>query len=143
VPLTRDHLSAISGITPEGRLFFRAQADAFRGPTVVAFLRQLARQVPGRLLVLWDGAPIHRAQPVKDFLQTVTGRRVWLVSLPKYAPETNPDEAVWQYLKHVELPNLCCGDHDELRAELQLAVRRLQRKPHIIQGCFRHAGYSL
>jgi hypothetical protein len=42
-PLTHDHLSVISGITPRGRLFTRIQEDAFRRPTVVAFLRQLLR----------------------------------------------------------------------------------------------------
>lgn len=54
------------------------------------FLRQVLRLVPGKLLVIWDGAPIHRAQPLKDFLRTPTGRRVHLEVLPAYAPELNP-----------------------------------------------------
>ena len=57
-PLTRDHLSAISAITPDGRLFTHIQDEAVRGPAVVAFLRQLLRQIRGKLLVIWDGAPI-------------------------------------------------------------------------------------
>ena len=68
MPLTRDHLSAISAITPNGRLFLHVPADTIRSDAVVPFLRQLLRQVPGRLLVIWDGAPIHRSATVKAFL---------------------------------------------------------------------------
>jgi hypothetical protein len=42
-PLTRDHLAAISAITPDGRIFTHIQREAFRGPAIVAFLRQLLR----------------------------------------------------------------------------------------------------
>ena len=66
--LTHDHLSAISGLTLDGRLLIQIRERAFRGPEIVDFLRHLLRQIPGLLLVVWDGAPIHRARPVKDFL---------------------------------------------------------------------------
>jgi len=140
-PLAHDHLSVISGITPTGRLFTRIQEDAFRGPTVVALLRQLLRQVRGKLLVIWDGAPIHRAQPIKDFLAAGAAVRLQLVQLPGYAPELNPDEGVWNQLKRVELKNRCCYDLDELRWELGLALRRLRRKPRLLVACFQLCGY--
>lgn len=139
VPLTRDHLSAISGISPDGRLFLHVQDAALRGPDVVRFLRQVLRLVPGPVLVIWDGGPIHRAQPVKDFLRTPTGRRVHVERLPAYAPELNPDEGIWRYLKHVELRNVRCPTLWDLRDELRLAVRRLRRKRHVIRACFAHA----
>jgi transposase len=140
-PLTHDHLSVISAITPAGRLFTHIQEEAVRGGAVVAFLRQLLRQVHGKLLVIWDGAPIHRAQPVKDFLAAGAATRLHLVQLPGYAPDLNPDEGVWNHLKRVELKNRCCQDLDELRWELGLALRRLRRKPHLLTACFRQCGY--
>jgi transposase len=143
LPLTRDHLAAISGITRGGRLFLRVQDAAVRGPDCVAFLRQLARQVRGPLLVIWDGAPIHRAQPVRDFLRTRTGRRIRLETLPGYAPELNPDEGIWQYLKRVELRNVLCADLDHLHDELTRATKRLRRKPHAIHGCLRQVGIAV
>jgi hypothetical protein len=36
---------------------------------VVRFLRHLLRHIPGPLLVILDGAPIHRGRAVKDFLR--------------------------------------------------------------------------
>ena len=82
VPLTRDHLAAISALTPDGRLFTHIQAAAFHGPAIVAFLRQLLRQVRGKLLVIWDGAPIHHCQPVKDFLAAGAATRFVVQTSP-------------------------------------------------------------
>lgn len=52
VPLTKDHLSVISGITPEGKLFHMGREVAFHGEEVVIFLRHLLRHLTGTLLIL-------------------------------------------------------------------------------------------
>src|SRR6266511_2253147 len=39
VPLTRDHLSVIGGLTNRGRLLLQVRTQPFRGPTIVAFLK--------------------------------------------------------------------------------------------------------
>lgn len=140
-PLSYDHLSVISAITPDGRLFTHVQETAFRGPAIVAFLRHLLRQVRGKLLVIWDGASIHHCQPVKDFLAAGAAKRLHLERLPAYAPDLNPDEGVWSLLKRGELKNRCCHDLQELRWELGLAIRRLRRRPQALTACFRHCGY--
>jgi transposase len=140
--VTHDHLSVISGLTMDGQLLMQIREQAFRGPEVVGFLRHLLRHLPGPLLVIWDGAPIHRAQPVKDFLAQGAAARLHLEQLPGYAPELNPDEGIWNYLKHVELGNLCCGDLAELQLELRLATKRLRHKHAVLQGCITQCGYA-
>jgi transposase len=145
VRLTRDHVSAISGVTPDGKLLLRAALDrALRGPDVVRFLRHLLAHLPGKLLVIWDGAPIHRGRLIKDFLAAGAAGRLRLEQLPGYAPDLNPlDQGIWHHLKHVELANVCCTDLRHLHRELRGAVKRLRQKPHIIRGSVRHAGYNL
>ena len=130
----------ISAVTATGRLVTRIRDAAFRGPAVVAFLRQLLRQIPGKLLVIWDGAPIHRGRAVTDFLAGGAAARLQLERLPGYAPELNPDEGVWNLLKRTELKNRCCQDLDELRWELGLAIRRLRRTPDRLVACVRQCG---
>lgn len=143
VLLTHDHLAAISGITPDGRLFMQTQERAYHSDDVVRFLRVLLRKLRGKLLVIWDGSPIHRGQPVKDFLRTSAARRLQLEQLPGYAPELNPDEGIWNYLKRVELGNLCCRDLGELAVALRRAKERLRHKHMVIQACIRQAGYHV
>jgi hypothetical protein len=56
VKLTRDHLSAISGITPTGRLFMQVRLDSYTAASVVGFLCVLMRKISGKIVVIWDGA---------------------------------------------------------------------------------------
>lgn len=139
----RDHLSAISAITPEGKLYTSVQEKAFDGEDIVAFLRHLLHEVEGKLLVIWDGLPAHRSKKVKAFLSKTDEYRVHLEQLPGYAPDLNPDEGIWQHLKNVELANVCCERLGELREKLRLAIERLRHKTKVILGCFGLAGLKL
>jgi transposase len=144
VRLTRDHLSAIGAVTPDGKLLLHARGYALRGPDVVRLLKHLLRHLPGKLLVLWDCASIHSAQPVKAFLAAGAAARLQLERLPGYAPDLNPlDQGLWHQLKHVELANVCCPDLPHLRRELHSAAKRLRRRPHLLCACIQHAGYHV
>lgn len=48
--------------------------------------------------------------------------------LPGYAPDLNPDEGIWQYLKNVELKNVCFENLEALKKQLRLAFERLRHK---------------
>ena len=45
-----------------------------------------------------------------------------------------------EYLKQVELKNVCCHDLDELWHELRKAIARLRHKPHVLDGCIPQVG---
>jgi transposase len=140
-PLTRDHWSVIGALTADGRVLHQMQRQAFRGPAVGRFLQHLLRQIPGKLLVIWDGAPIHRGHAVQDFLAAGAAQRLHLEGLPGYAPDLNPVEGLWRYLKHVELRNVCCDDLPELRLEVRLALKRLRHKRRVLAGCLAQCSY--
>lgn len=137
---TRHHLSAISALSPAGTLYFHGQEGAIDSADVVAFLEHLRREVPGRMVVIWDGAPIHRRHLIKDFLAKGAAQRLHLERLPAYAPELTPDEGLWQQLKGVELRNLGGFDRRHRWNELRTAVKRVRRTPRILKGCFAGAG---
>ena len=72
---TRDHLSVMSGVTPEGQLATLTRPYALSGCESIRFLRHLAQCFSRRLLVIWDGSMIHRSNEVRDFLAAGGGRR--------------------------------------------------------------------
>ena len=143
VPLTRDHLSAISGITPDGRLFLQVRPASYDAQAVVGFLRVLLRKIRGPILLIWDGSPIHRGHEIKDFLKRGAAKRLHLEQLPGYAPDLNPDEGIWNSLKRVELGNVCCRDLQHLSTELIRARERLRHKREVIRSCSQQCGYSV
>jgi transposase len=140
---TRDHLSVMGGMTPAGKVYTLARQESLNGLHTVEFLLHLRRVAGPRLLVIWDGSPIHRREAVKEFVAGTRGK-VWVEALPGYAPDLSPwDEGGWHHLKHVEMRNLVCLDLEDLHQEFHLAVGRLRQKPHLIQSFFAQAGLAL
>jgi len=134
-------LSLIAGLTWKGFLF-RIHPGSIRSPQVVEFLQVLLRHLPGRLLVIWDGAPIHRSALVRDFVAG-TGDRLAVERLPAYAPELNPVEYLWGHLKEHELGNLLVRHAQELSLQATAALRRLKRRPKIIAACWKQSHLPL
>jgi transposase len=140
---TRDHLSVMGGMTPAGKVYTLARQESLNGLHSVEFLVHLLRVAGPRLLVIWDGSPIHRRTAVTDFVTRTRGK-VWLEALPGYAPDLNPwDEGGWHHLKDVEMRNLVCRDLEEVHQEFHLAIARLRQKPHLIRAFFAQAGLAV
>lgn len=130
----------ISAITPDGKLFLSMRTTSFDSGGVIKFLQELLSAIVGKLLIIWDGATIHRSNEIKAFLSEGATQRILLERLPAYAPDLNPDEGIWHYLKHVELGNVCCRNMADLQDKLTRATQRLAAKPELIQACFAQVG---
>lgn len=89
---TRNHLSVMSGVTPYGWLFTMTRDEALNGLDSIRFLKHLHSQTDRKLLVIWDGSPIHRSKEVKMFLANGAAKQIHLERLPAYAPDLNPDD---------------------------------------------------
>ena len=142
--LGRDHLSVMAGVTPAGKLYTLVRQKSLTSSESVVFLKHLLVQTGQKLLVIWDGSPIHRWGAVQEFMTTEGAKRVHLEALPGYASDLSPlDQGCWQHLKHVSMRNLSCMDMEELHLEFHLAIGRLRGKPQLIQSFFAAAGLPL
>jgi transposase len=141
--LSRDHLSVMAGMTPDGRIYTLARQRSLDGTHSVAFLAHLLTVAAARALIIWDGSPIHRRAEVKQFVLNSQGA-IRIEFLPPYAPDLNPwDEGGWHHLKSMEMANLVCRDVEELHYEFHLAICRLRRKGYLIRSFFTQAGLIL
>ena len=103
--------------------------------TSVAFLKQLKEKQPGPLKVIWDNAPAHRGEALREYLRT-PGLELQLVNLPGYSPDFNGDEAIWGWAREEATGNLCLGS----RAVVQDRVGRFlaglsHRKAEVRRRC--------
>ncbi len=80
----------------------------FNAAQVVGFLRDVLRCLRGKVVVVWDRGQNHKGPLVRAFLGR--NRRLWLEQLPAYAPELNPAEQVWCWLKYGRLANFVPAD---------------------------------
>jgi transposase len=86
-------------------------------------------------------SPGERAEAT--FGSSGAAKRLHLEQLPGYAPDLNPDEGIWNYLKRVELGNVCCTNLDHLSTALIRARERLRHKREIVQSCSWQCGYRV
>ena len=131
-------LSIIGGLVLL-RFYFQLHAGSIKALQVVEFVKHLQRHVPGKLLILWDGASIHRSRVVRDYLASTNGQ-VEVEQLPAYAPELNPVEYIWAHLKTHEIANLVASPSVwNLSFEATSSLRRMRRRPSIITACYAQA----
>ena len=141
-------ISVIGAITisPQRRHFsfyFQLSADNInlRGDSVMKFIEKVRNKVRGPITLLWDQIPIHRAKPVMDYF--ARHRRLVVEAFPPYAPELNPVDNVWSYVKYNRLPNYTPRNLHELRQRITAEFYRLQNRPDLLRSFFRHTGLSL
>ncbi len=134
-------LSVIAGISPRG-FYFRCSRAPSKARRSSSSCTPLGRQIRQPLLVIWDGAPIHRCALVRDYLEALKGA-VQVEPLPPYAPELNPAEYIWGHLKHHELPNRCAVNMTDLKTSTRNRLRSMQRRPSLVRAFWQQAELAL
>jgi transposase len=140
-----DRISAISAVTVSPKrkrlgLYFRLLPDDTNahGEDTVAFLEQLRRHIRGPMTIIWDRGNIHdRSKVVRAYL--AKHPEIKTEKFPGYAPETNPDEMVWQHTKHGRLANFTPEDTTELRVTVEEELTRLHGSSELLSAFIRHA----
>jgi transposase len=136
-----DRISAISCLSWNPRsdqqgLFFELLPEGLN--VCAAFLNDLRRELPGPLTIAWDRHNIHsRSRLVRAWLAGQDD--VALEDLPPYAPQLNPDEMVWSWIKYGRLCNLSPHDVAELRDHLEAELQWAHFDKELLQGFFNHA----
>jgi transposase len=129
---TTGQLSVIAGVTV-WRFYFRLFPGAIRSPPVVEFLKALQATIHRKLLIIWDGLQAHRSRLVREHVEAQRGRLA-LERLPAYAPELNPVEYVWGYLKHHAMPSYCVADFADVADRTRRNLRSMQRRPTLVRA---------
>ena len=143
-----DRISVIGAMTIKmetkqfGFLFRLSQDNTnFRGHSVASFLDHLYKKLHRRINLVWDSIKIHSAEPVNIFLALHPAIKVFF--FPTYAPELNPVDNAWGYIKHNRLANFCPHDLVELLKHVRAELFRIQKRPDLLESMFHHTGLNL
>jgi transposase len=144
-----DRISAISAITvsPSRKrvgLYFQLLPDDanVHGEDTVESLRELRRQLPVPMTILWDRGNVHdRSKAVRAYLAEHPA--IETEPSPSYTPEANPGEGVRGYTKYGRLANFAPEDTAELRAAPVAELERLHRRRKLLASFIRHAGIPI
>jgi putative transposase len=123
----------VSPVAQRPGFYFATAVDGyFSAERVVEFLRDLLRHLPGKVVVLWDGGGNHKGPVIRKFLGR--NKRLRLERLPAYAPDLNPVEAVWSWLKYGQLANFVPDGIDQLDDEAVDRLIELKFDPDLLRA---------
>jgi transposase len=131
----RGSIAAMSAINAGGRLVFRLYEKRITSVEVIEFLQQLLKQHPRRhLVVVMDQAPPHTSKQTKAFI--AGQRRLHVFHLPSYSPDWNPDEKVWNHLKHQELKGHQAKTKSEIKELSERKLTIMAQNPALLRGIY-------
>ena len=137
VPTTgqRFGLNLISAVSAQGELRFMVVKGTLNASRYVHFLKRLLHNASRPVFLIVDGHPVHRSRAVRAYEASTQGR-LRLFYLPPYSPELNPDEQVWNHVKHHGIGRALLEGADHLNGLVRSRLRRLQQSPGLIRRFF-------
>jgi transposase len=139
----REKVSVIAALTISPKrqrlgLYWRTYPRSFvNGERAAEFLRYLLQRLPGKVIVVWDGGPMHKGDHIREVSQHFP--RLSLERLPPYAPDLNPVEYLWSHAKYGKLPNFTPDDVFQLDNTINEQIRKIRKSPEWLVGYFKAA----
>ncbi|BAZ22942.1 transposase [Kalymmatonema gypsitolerans NIES-4073] len=123
-------MGSIFTTMPAFKIFPYLKADQFN---TIDVLKHLRTEFPERdITLIWDGAPYHRAQLVKEALDVL---QINLEPLPGYSPDFMPVEHLWQWLREDVTYHTCYQSPTELIERVHLFEQDINSNPFDISDC--------
>jgi transposase len=131
----RSSVNMISAVSARGAMRFMLTKGKVNGSVFVDFLKRLMHNALRPIFLILDGGSYHRSRPVKDYVASLGGK-LQLFFLPPYSPELNPDEQVWNHVKHHGVAKAALRSGKELRKFVMARLQSLQKMPWTIRMFF-------
>jgi transposase len=131
----RGRYNVLSIITAEGQWNYSLEEKNIDGKRYIEFLQQILRGRTRPLIVIADNAPFHRSAKVRQFVRAHR-TQIRMFFFPPHAPELNPDEQVWNEIKHRQLGKQPIKNKLDLKKRLCSALKSLQQKAEMIRSFF-------
>lgn len=131
----RQSVNAISAVNARGAFWYSVYTGKFNAGRFVEFLQDFMRTRRRPVFLVVDGHPSHRAKIVANYVQSHRGR-LELHFLPGYAPDLNPDEFVWNYIREQGTSKKPLRKNESLRARVENDLRNVKKSRRLVQSFF-------
>jgi len=130
----RQKVNAISAVNARGAFWSTVYTGSLNALRFVGFLKAFI-QGRGKVFLVVDGHPSHRAVCVRDYVRSLCGR-LELHFLPPYAPDLNPDEFVWQHAKTNGVSKKPLRRNESLRERVERDLDEIKKNKTLVQSFF-------
>lgn len=130
----RQSINVMSAVSASGAFWAATYSGKLDAESFVQFLRDFMKGQKKVFLVV-DGHPAHKANLVKDYLVEMAGS-LELYFLPPYAPDLNPDEFVWSYMKSTGVSKKPLKQNESLRERVEHDLNTIYSSKILVASFF-------
>lgn len=131
----RQKVNVISAVTAAGAFWCQVYTERLTAQLFVRFLREFLRGRTAPVYLVLDGHPAHKANAVKALVTELAGK-LELHFLPPYAPDLNPDEFVWAYMKSNGVSKKPLRKNESLKARVVQDLAKLKKNRQLVKSFF-------
>jgi len=131
----RQSLNVISAVNARGQFWAVTYTGKLDAAAFVVFLENFMQGRKGKVFLVVDGHPAHKANLVKAYVQNLQGR-LELHFLPPYAPDLNPDEFVWSHMKSNGVSKKPLKQNESLQKRIEQDLNALKRNKDLVRSFF-------
>jgi transposase len=131
----RQSIDALSAVNAKGAFWYNTYTGKFNAALFVEFLQDFMRGRREQVFLIVDGHPSHKAKKVAEYIKSLKGK-LKLYFLPPYAPDLNPDEFVWSYMKSNGLSKKPLHKNEALKDRVEADLAAIQKNKELVRSFF-------
>lgn len=132
----RQSINAISAVNERGEFWWESYSGRFNSTLFIELLINFMKHRKSPVMMILDGHPSHKSKMVAKYVQSLKGRLEFYF-LPTYAPELNPDEFVWNYLKKEGVSKKPLKKDESLKSRVHADLESIASCPKLVRSFFR------
>ena len=131
----RQKVNVISAVSLQGAFWCQVYTHTLKQGEFITFLKDFMTGQREKVFLVLDSHPAHIANSVKEYVQSTQGK-LELHFLPPYAPDLNPDEFVWNYLKGTGVARKPLRKNESLKERVQADLDQLKQDHRLLRSFF-------
>lgn len=132
----RQRINAISAVSPSGAFWYKAYDGKVNAERFVEFLTEFMKHRKKPVTLIMDSLPAHKSKAVTEFVESLQGK-LKTYFLPTYAPDLNPDEFVWNYMKGSGTVRIPLRKGESLKHRVNSQMADIKRNKSLVRSFFR------
>lgn len=137
----RQSINAISALSNKGGFWYHIYAGRFNADKFIECLEAFMKYRKKPVFAIMDGHPVHKAKKVKEYVASLQGR-LSIYLLPPYAPDINPDELVWNQMRHMGTSKKPLKEGESLKQRVNNDLDKIKNNKPLIRSFFRESSVS-
>lgn len=135
-PGQRQSISAASAVNARGAFWYCTYQGGLNADLFIVLLKKMMRNRRKPVDLVVDGLPAHKTALVKAYVQSTNGM-LTLHFLPGYAPDLNPDEAVWSHMKRTGVARTPLRKGERLTDKIEDQLAKIKKAPRLVRSFFK------